>query len=121
MSFLDNLPAPLRHLAFSVAAIVAGVLLQSFQANYTSWNLSAPLVAVISACLPLLIAYVTPLTAQYGLGSGGLGAPAMLDEFPQDSAVSITPAAPAPASDLAAVVTIDPAAAQDFLPVDPSL
>lgn len=71
--FLDRLPAPVRHACFALGAILALAGLDWVQANYTTWNLSAPLTGIIAAAIPMLIAYLTPVTQQYGVGSSDGG------------------------------------------------
>lgn len=67
--WLDRLPAPVRHLLFSLGAICALVGLNWLQENYTTLNLGPVLEGLIAAALPLVVAYVTPWTQQYGVGS----------------------------------------------------
>lgn len=69
---LDTLPPMVRHAIFAAAAVIAAALLQWVQADYTNWNLPAPLVAIIGIALPMIVAYVTPLTRQYGVGTSPL-------------------------------------------------
>lgn len=65
-TWFDNLPAWLRHLLFSVLAVVLSVGLPWAQANYTSWHLAPGVLAAIGLLLPVIIAAATPLTSQYG-------------------------------------------------------
>ena len=67
--FLDKLPAPVRHALFALGAILALAGLDYVQANFTTWNLSPVFNGVIAAAIPLAIAYLTPITTQYGVGS----------------------------------------------------
>lgn len=67
--FLDKLPPAVRHALFSLAALLVLAGLDYAQANYTTWNLSPVLGGLIALVIPVLIAYVTPITTQYGAGS----------------------------------------------------
>jgi len=67
--WLDRLPAPARHLLFSAAAIISLAVLNWLQVNYTTLDLGPALEGVVAILLPLVIAYVTPWTQQYGVGS----------------------------------------------------
>ena len=67
--WLDRLPAPARHLLFSAVAILALAAINYAQTTYTTWNLGTPIEAVLACLFPLVVAYVTPWTEQYGVGS----------------------------------------------------
>ena len=82
MNFLDKLPPAARHAVFAAASILALAGITYAQAHYTEWNLSAPLEGIIAVLIPILIAYCTPLTAQYGVGSSVLPTPTQ--DGPQD-------------------------------------
>ena len=65
---LDMLPPMIRHAIFAAASILIAALLQWVQTDYLNWNLPAGIVALIGFALPMLVAYLTPITRQYGLG-----------------------------------------------------
>jgi hypothetical protein len=44
-------------------------------ANYTNWGLDEALYPVIGAVLTVLVLWITPLSRQYGVGSGDGSAP----------------------------------------------
>lgn len=77
MNILDALPAAVRHTVFATASLLSLALLNWLSTSVTTWNLPAPIIGVASILLPIIIAYVTPLTGQYGVGSA-----------PTDSAMS---------------------------------
>jgi len=77
--WLDRLPTPVRHLLFSAGAILTLAGLNWLQANYTTLNLGPAIEGVIAILLPLVVAYVTPWTRQYGVGSGSVDAPVLVD------------------------------------------
>ena len=66
---LDKLPPAVRHLVFTAAAVLALGLLDWAQTNYTTWNLNTSITGIIAVLIPVIIAYITPLTTQYGVGS----------------------------------------------------
>ena len=83
--WLDRLPAPVRHLLFSAAAILALAGINYAQSTYTTWGLSPAIEAVLACLIPLIIAYVTPWTAQYGVGSSVLPLPSADVSASQDT------------------------------------
>jgi len=69
--WLDRVPAEVRHLIFACSSVAALALLQWVQAGGV--QVPAPLQVVVAAVVPVLIAYVTPFTRQYGVGSDRVG------------------------------------------------
>lgn len=67
---LDRLPASVRHAILVAAGIVFTALIQWVQTDYTNWGLPAPAVAILGFAIPMAVNYLTPLTRQYGVGSG---------------------------------------------------
>jgi hypothetical protein len=61
---LDKIPPALRHLLF---ALVASAL--TWASNEYVPHLNGPVAAVAGAAVTILLAWVTPLTRQYGVGS----------------------------------------------------
>jgi hypothetical protein len=61
---LDRLPALLRHAALVALAAVLGVAVEALP----SLDLDPVLASIVGAVLTLLVAWVTPLTRQYGIG-----------------------------------------------------
>jgi hypothetical protein len=69
-TWFDNLPPAVRHLLFSVIGAVLAVGIPYVQTNYTSWNLPPLALSILGMALPVLVAWLTPLTQQYTLGAG---------------------------------------------------
>jgi hypothetical protein len=69
---LDRLPASVRHFLFSVGAILALAGLDWLQANYTTLNIPQPIIGIIAMLIPVAVAYLTPITNQYGVGAADI-------------------------------------------------
>lgn len=70
--FLDSLPPAMRHALLVASGLLSLCVLNYVEANYTTWNLSVAFTGLIAFALPLVIGYVTPITTQYGAGSGSV-------------------------------------------------
>lgn len=69
--FLDRMPASVRHLVFACASVAALAFLQWVQAGGV--EIPPPVEVMVAAVIPVLVAYLTPITRQYGVGSDKVG------------------------------------------------
>jgi len=67
VSWFDALPPAVRHVLLVLIASGLAAGLPWVALNYTTWNLPPQALWVIGALLPVVIAWVTPLTSQYNL------------------------------------------------------
>ena len=71
MTWFDRLPAPLRHtlLMLSATAIGAGIDWLSKNQGSITTHVGPAWSGIVGTAITLLIAYITPLTRQYGVGA----------------------------------------------------
>jgi membrane glycosyltransferase len=84
-TWFDNLPPAVRHLIFAITGALLAVGIPWFQATYTSWNLPPQILSLIGMVLPVFIAWVTPLTSQYTVGTGKLTTGADITGIPDET------------------------------------
>lgn len=63
---LDKLPAPVRHSAL----VLIAALLAWFGESVPAFDLPPVAATVLASLVTVALAWVTPLTRQYGVGSG---------------------------------------------------
>lgn len=69
--WLDRLPPALRHLILAVVAAILLTMVEVYNTNPDAFLASVPpaFSAIVAALITVLIAYITPFTTQYGVGS----------------------------------------------------
>ena len=63
---IDKIPAAQREFLIGAVATVLATLLPYVEANYTTWNIPAPVSFTVGALLPYAALWVTTLTQKYG-------------------------------------------------------
>jgi len=84
--WIDRLPAWARHYLFAASAVILTFAVNFITTNYTSWSLPVAIEGLIGSLLPMLAAFATTWTQQYG-AVGNTSHPAIQDDVTDVSVV----------------------------------